>query len=94
MVVSVVVLMMVTITTSTTAATIASVVITIDPPLSMASRSIPGPSSASQNSRHYIGMLDEFMDTLHEEFLEALHGVFRKAVSSRGADKQHWFTVF
>ena len=57
-------------------------------PLSMATRSIHGPSSASH------AVFDEFMDTLHEKLLEVLHDIFRKAVNSRGADKQNWLTVF
>merc|ERR1711923_588288 len=80
----------------------------IDPPLSMGSPSSLGPSSASQNSIHYIGMLDElmatgmdrqdmldeFINTLHEDFLKALHSVFREAVNARGANKQHWLNAF
>ena len=68
----------------------------------MVSPSIPGPSSASQNSSHYIGMLDElmatgmdrqdmldeFINTLHEDFLKALDSVFREAVNARAACDQ------
>ena len=97
LVVAVVLVMMVTITTSATAPTIASAVMSaqvctcrtvVSIPLSMASQSIHGPSSASQAA------LDEFIDRLHEELLEALHDIFQKAVNSRGVDKEHWFTVF
>ena len=30
-------------------------------------------------------MLDEFINTLHEDFLKALHSVFREAVNARAA---------
>ena len=39
-------------------------------------------------------MLDVFINTQEEDFLEALHSVFREAVNARGAKTQQWFNVF
>ena len=62
-------------------------------------------SSTQLGGGHYIDMLDElmatgmyrqdmldvFINTQEEDFLEALHCVFREAVNARGANKQQLF---
>ena len=39
-------------------------------------------------------MLDVFINTQEEDFLESLQCVFREAVNARGANKQQLFFVF